>query len=146
MDETAFRQARAAIVDRPCAFEKALLTGCGTCSRAQRRNIAERETIDCRDAEAHAGCAALLGLLRQQATFTLHLTRPEPRLPHAQEMKVQCGGLAGLQRALTGVDAVGDVAELVRACGAANGPEGLPWPAIVRSVATWQPRRRARRS
>ena len=43
MDETAFRQARAAIVDRPCAFEKALLTGCGTCSRAQRRNIAERD-------------------------------------------------------------------------------------------------------
>ena len=41
-------------------------------------------------------------------------------------MKVQCGGLAGLQRALTGVDAVGDVAELVRACGAANCPTGVP--------------------
>jgi hypothetical protein len=62
-------------------------------------------------------------------------------------MKVQCGGLAGLQRALTGADAVGDVGDLVRAARrAGNGPEGLPWSVIMQSVAAWQPRRRARRS
>lgn len=147
MDETAFRQARKAAVEHPCPFEKALLSGCGTCGLAQRRNIAEREAVACSAGLAREACATLLGLLRRNAAFALHLTRPEDRLTHAQEMKVQCGGLAGLQRALGGSDAVGDVGALAQAAGGSeNGLEGLPWSAIMQSVAAWQPRRRARRS
>lgn len=146
MDETAFRQALRAAVGHPCPFEKALLSGCGTCALAQRRNIAERETVACSERGAGEACATLLGLLRRKASFALHLALPQDRLAHAQEMKVQCGGLAGLQRALNGADAVGDIATLVRAAGrSGSGFESLPWPAIIQSVAAWQPRRRARR-
>ncbi len=146
MDETAFRQARQAAVAHPCPFEKALLSGCGSCALAQRRHIAEREAVACSKAEAHAACAALIGLLRRKASFALHLADVGERLTHAQEMKVQCGGLAGLRRVLDGADAVGDVGLLVEALGrAGEGLEGLPWPAIMQSVAAWQPRRRARR-
>lgn len=147
MDETAFRQARKAAIEHPCPFEKTLLAGCGTCALAQRRNIAEREAVACREADACATCADLLGLLRRNATFALHLSHPEEeRLTHAQEMKVQCGGLAGLQRILTGTSEVCDVGALVRAARRSeNGLEGLPWSALMQSVAAWQPRRRARR-
>ncbi len=145
MDETAFRQARKAAIEHPCPFEKALLAGCGTCALAQRRNIAEREAVACRDGAARAACAELLGLLRRNAAFALHLPQPEERLTHAQEMKVQCGSLAGLQRALTGTEEVGDIASLVQAAQRPGvGPEGLPFPEIVQSVAAWRLRRRAR--
>jgi hypothetical protein len=146
VDETAFRQARKAAVEHPCPFEKALLAGCGCCALSRRRHIAERETVACREADACADCAALLGRLRRNAAFALHLAHPEERLTHAREMKVQCGGLVGLHRTLTDADAVGDVGALVQtACRSENGLDGLPWSAIMQSVAAWQPRRRARR-
>lgn len=144
MDETAFRQARQAVVS-PCPFEKALLSGCGSCALAQRRHIAEREAVACRERGAREACATLLGLLRRNAAFALHLVHAGERLTHAQEMKVQCGGLAGLRRALAGNDAVGDVGALVQAaCRSQGGLEGLPYSLIVQSIAAWQPRRRAR--
>lgn len=147
MDETAFWQARTAAVEHPCPFEKALISGCGACALAQRRHIAEREAVACCEGAASQSCAALLALLRHNAAFALHQAHPEEHLPHAQEMKVQCGGLVGLQRALSGAEAVGDVGDLVRAaCRTGNGLEGLPWSEIMQSVAAWQPRRRARRS
>lgn len=146
MDETAFRLARKAAVEHPCPFEKALLAGCGSCALAQRRNIAEREAVACVDGVAREACAALLGLLRRKASFTLHLAHPQESLTHAQEMKVQCGGLAGLQRTLGGAGAVGDIGALVQTAGrSGNGLEGLPWPEIMQSVAAWQARRRTRR-
>lgn len=144
MDETAFRQARKAAIEHPCPFEKALLAGCGACALAQRRNIAEREAVSCSEAEARAACAAVLGLLRRNAAFALHLSHPQERLTHAQEMKVQCGGLAGLRRALTGAGEAGDVGALMQAaCRSQGSLEGLPWSGIVQSMAAWQPRRRA---
>lgn len=145
MDETAFRQARKAAVEHPCPFEKALLSGCGTCALAQRRNIAEREAVACREGAAREACAALLGLLRRNAAFALHLSHPDERLTHAQEMKVQCGGLAGLQRALTGAQEVGDVNALVQAaCRSRGSLEDLPYSVIVQSVAAYRTRRRTR--
>jgi hypothetical protein len=147
VDETAFRQVRKDAVEHPCPFEKALLSGCGTCMRAQRLHIAEREAVACREDAAREACAALLAVLRRNAAFALHLAHADGELTHAQHMKIQCGGLAGLQRALTGTEAVGDIGELVCAVGRAeNGPQALPWSAIMQSVAAWQLRRRARQS
>lgn len=144
MEETAFRQARKAVVEHPCPFEKALLAGCGSCAQAQRRHIAEREAVACREADARASCTVLLGLLRRNAAFALHLAHPEERPTHAREMKVQCGGVAGLRRVLA--DESDDIGALVQtACRAEAGPKNLPWSTIMQSVAAWQPRRRARR-
>lgn len=144
MDETAYRQARQAAVQHPCAFEKALLAGCCACSLAQRRHIAEREAVACLDAVARASCVQLLQLLRRNAAFTLHLSRTDEQLTHAQEMKVQCGGLAGLQRVLAGSGEVEDVSRLVQSARQAQGElEGLPYTEIVQSVAAYRTRRRA---
>jgi hypothetical protein len=125
----------------------ALLAGCGSCALAQRRHIAEREAVACRDVVAHKYCTALLGLLRRNAAFTLHLPHAEERLVHALEMRVQCGGLAGLQRALSGMERGADVGSLVQAAiRAYDGLAGLPYSEIVRSVAAWRGRSRRRPS
>ena len=147
MDETAFRQARKAAIQHPCPFEKALLANCGACSLSARMNIAEREAVACLDAAARDACATLLGLMRRNSAFALHLALSDAPLTHAQEMKVQCGGLAGLQRSLTSKEAIGDIHALVQAARRAHADlASLPYAKIVQSVAAWQTRRRARQS
>jgi hypothetical protein len=59
-------------------------------------------------------------------------------------MKVQCGGLAGLQRVLSGPGEVEDVSRLVQSARQAQGGlENLPYSEIVQSVAAYRTRRRA---
>ena len=162
MDEPAFRRARDAMTPRPCAFEKAMLSGACACALAARRNIAEREAVACTSAAARAQCAELRALLRQSSSFALKLTQVQEPLPHALQMKVECGGLRGLQQALapgvagpaTGGAApepgapaehahVSDVHELVQSCaGKFGGLANLPYSLIVQSVVAYENRRR----
>jgi hypothetical protein len=160
MDESAFRQARGAVNPQPCAFEKALLARCGACSLAERRNIAEREAVACGSQPARERCAALLALLRQNSVFALKLTQADAPLPHAQAMKLQCGGLQGMQRAAgsaaalngsagtpasgaAGLAPVADVHGLVQACAEKfGGLQNLPYPVVIQSVVAYAIRRR----
>jgi hypothetical protein len=164
MDEPAFRRAREAVTPRPCAFEKAVLAGACSCTLAARRNIAEREAVACAAPAAREVCVELRGLLRQNSAFALKLTQVQDPLPHALEMKVECGGLRGLRQALAadaavpnvvGADAggggseeaadppVADVQRLVRDCVEKFGSlENLPYSLIVQSVVAHQNRRR----
>jgi len=155
MDESAFRRARDAIARRPCVFEKAILARCCACSLAERQNIAEREAVACGAPEAREQCAALRALLRQKSAFALKLTHVDAPLPHAQEMKVECGGLHGVQQAAApasaealasgaqGLPLVADVRSLVQASAEKfGGLENLPYSAIVQSVVAYRIRRR----
>lgn len=146
MDETAFWQARGVVNPHPCPFEKAILARCCACPLSERRNIAEREAVACSEAAAREACAALRELLRQKSAFALKHPHIDGPLTHAQEMKVQCGGLLGLQQAVAPADAVDDVAALVRAARREFGSlENLPYSAIVQFVTACQPRRRGQR-
>lgn len=155
MDESAFRRARAAIAQRPCVFEMAILARCCACSLAERQNIAEREALACSAPAAREQCALLRALLRQKSAFALKLTHVDTPLPHAQEMKVECGGLHGLQQAAAPASAgalaaaaqelplVADVRSLVQAGIEKFGAlENLPYSAIVQSVVAHRIRRR----
>jgi hypothetical protein len=160
MDESAFRRARDAMNPRPCAFEKAMLAGACACSLAARRNIAEREAVACGSPPAREQCAALCALLRQNSAFALKLTQIDAPVPHAKEMKLQCGGLQGVQRALAhaaavippagelapgvrGLPLVADVRGLVEATQEEfRGLQNLPYSAIVQSVVAHPIRRR----
>lgn len=113
MDEAAYRQALSASIQRSCPFEKSILTHCVACSNAEKRNIAEREIVTCMDTEALGRCVALRDALRQKFTFALGKPHIDGPLPHAQEMRLQCGGLRGLQFAVDGSSQVSDVALLV---------------------------------
>lgn len=113
MDETAYRQISSATFPGACPFEKSILSGCAACSRAERHNIAEREVVACNDKEALARCIVLRDLLRHNFTFALGRPHIDGPLPHAQEMRMQCGGLKGLQFSLDASDEARDVAALV---------------------------------
>lgn len=76
---------------------------------AVKRNIAERELIVCNSENAHDRCIALRDLLRHNFTFALGKLHIDGPLPHAKEMRMQCGGLKGLQLALDDSDEVHDI-------------------------------------
>jgi hypothetical protein len=113
MDETTYRQVLSANIPEACPFEKSILSSCAACSKAYKRNIAEREVVACKDNEALDQCIELRDLLRQNFTFALGRPHIDGPLPHAQEMRMQCGGLKGLQFSLDETDEVRDVASLV---------------------------------
>lgn len=160
MDESAFRRARGGVNPQPCAFEKAMLAGACACSLAERQNIAEREAVACGSPPARGQCAALRALLRQSSAFALKLMQADAPLPHAKEMKLQCGGLEAVQQAVgnagavtgsaaalasgvQGLPRVPDVHSLLQACVEKfGGLQNLPYSAIVQSVAAYQIRRR----
>lgn len=113
MDEAAYRQALTTSTLRYCPFEKTVLTHCAACSKAEKHNIAEREIIACNDAEAHERCIALRDLLRHNFSFALSKLHIDGPLPHAQEMRMQCGGLKGLQFEMDGNEDVLDISMLL---------------------------------
>jgi hypothetical protein len=132
MDETAYRQALTSSIPRYCPFEKSVLTHCAACSRAVKHNIAEREVVACNSAQAHERCIALRALLRSNFAFALGKLHIEAPLPHAQEMRMQCGGLKGLQVTLDGNEVVADVDSLLDQALQRYGDLGeLPYSQIV---------------
>ena len=100
MDETEYRTTFNQVNERPCTFTKAILTRCCGCSRSQKVLLAEREAVTCLSPAAHARCAEAIGILREKALFALRLTHLDGKLPHGKEIKVECGGMHGLQAAL----------------------------------------------
>ncbi len=114
MDETAYRQIFSEVIERPCTFEKAVLASCVACERAQRIQIAEREAVTCLNASSLSRCTSLHDSLRHSFAFALGKVRNgDAPLPHAQEMRVQCGGLKGLQHVLHGNAEVSNVDALL---------------------------------
>ena len=129
-----------------CVFSKALLAGTAVCDRATRRSVGERELVLCTSPVAHTNCGTLAALLHERARFALRLPSPDQPMVHALALRLQCGGLRGLQLAL-------DVAQpdVHRMVGVAHERYGslteLPWGEIVQALIQWQaqrPRRPAR--
>jgi hypothetical protein len=127
-----------------CVFSKALLARSAVCERAERRSVGERELIECSSPVALMNCGTLAALLHERARFALRLPSPGQPVMHAQALRLQCGGLVGLQQALA--IAQPDVHRMV---GAAHERYGslmeLPWDAIVQALKQWQPRQPRRR-
>lgn len=100
MDEHEYQQTREQLNQCPCPFEKAILTSRCGCEKFQRLNIAEREAAACVSVSAQKQCVELLEQLYQNARFALQQSDLNSPLAHAQMMKLQCGGLQGLQSLL----------------------------------------------
>lgn len=150
MDQEMFRQAYQAINERFCPYEKTLLTRNGDCSRAERFCIAEREGVRCNDDAAQARCEAFLALARQNARFALKATDQRTALPHAKAMRVQVGGLRGLQVALTpdrpAPVHIPDIDRLLAEASARFGDLATaPFQPIIQQIAAFQGRKRSGR-
>ncbi len=150
VDEEEFRKTFSQVVTTPCPFEKAIFQRVCACPQAAKTNIAEREVVNCRSAEAQENCVTFLHNLRRRANFALGLTRTPGALPHAKAIKIQCGGLLGLQQALDPFveeARVADVHALVtRALKRFESMSEVPYDTIVRFVNQYRGRSLSRRS
>lgn len=143
MDESAFHQRLDELKGRACPFAKTILTSCASCSKSEKRNIAERELVVCSREASHARCIALRDLLRHNFTFALGKLHIDGPLPHAQEMRMQCGGLKGLQFAFDDSEEVQDIDGLLEMAQQKFGElADFPYSQIVRLANTHYKARR----
>ena len=146
MDQDAFRETYREVNENFCAFEKSVLINQCNCSKAERFCIAEREGVHCLSEEGQARCLDALSILRDHATFALReLT--EGKLPHGKAMRVQIGGMRGLNKLLNGDDTqVPDVDAILQAAIQRwSSLEQLPFSEIMPSIAAYKGKTRARR-
>ncbi len=147
MDETEYRQTYRAVNEQRCVFEKAINARRCTCSLSQRFNLADREGVSCSSATGANRCKHLLELLRNNASFALQMTSVPGPLPHAKEVKVQIGGMLGLQKllhpALSEKESVYDINGLAEtALQQYRSLDELPYSEIVKSIVTFEGRPR----
>ena len=145
MDEDNYRRTYREINELACVFEKAVLHQCCKCHRAKHFNLAERIGVACTSAPSQQRCRNFLQIMRRKSVFTLQLPAPESSpLPHAKEIKIQCGGAIGIQNLLQNSEGSSerDIDMLLdRALENYRGLEALPYDQIVRSVSGYEARK-----
>lgn len=147
MEEDEYRSTYAAVNERRCVLEKALNSRTVTCSHSERFYLADREGVGCKSDAAQRRCLNLLTRMRDGARFALQMTHIGGPLPHNKEIKVQVGGLLGLQAQLhperTEAAAVEDVFGLVNAAEQRFGAvTAFPYQDMVKHITRYQGRSR----
>lgn len=151
MEEDEYRTTYSAVNQQRCVFEKALNSRRCFCSRMDRFYLADREGVGCQSQPARQRCGQLLETMRNNARFSLQMTRIAGPLPHNKEIKVQTGGLLGLQAivnpALEHSTSVQDIYRLINEAELLYGNlKAFPYTDIVRHIVRFEGRtRRSRR-
>lgn len=127
-----------------CPFSAPLLSEIFACSKSVAVTRRGGPDIACTDAVAQARCESLYARLKSAALSALGLDDDPLITPHSTMVKIQCGGLLGLQRlAGTGGERVEDVDALVRnTLERYAGEEAVPVEAVVGDVEGYRVRRR----
>lgn len=151
MEENEYRSTYHKINERRCLFEKTINSRRATCEAGRRFNLADREGVACDSEAGNARCKAFLELLRRNANFALQQPRIAAPLPHAKEIKVQTGGLLGLQRVLRAETADAERVEniaalLLQARNTYQDYSQLPFTEIIKSIVSFEGRRRRPRN
>ncbi len=152
MDENEYRTVYHSVNTLRCLFEKAILTRRYQCSILVKYNIADREAIGCSQQTACNRCRQILTLLHEKARFALSNVSSKVQLGHAKEIKVQCGGLEGLQKVLNS-DAPSDSSKniidinqlLDQLQQEFDSFESLPYAVIMQSVTRFEGRKRRKK-
>lgn len=97
MDEQQYKATYKSINPQRCVFEKAINSRICNCSKAQRFNLADREGVACKSEYGRERCSQLISLLRENARFALQRLDVNEALAHTEDIKIQNGGLLGLQ-------------------------------------------------
>jgi hypothetical protein len=145
MEEHEYREIYSAINERRCPYEKAINSRRCNCCQSKRFNLANREGVACKSAAGNLLCNELLNIMRRKARFSLHVTHATSPLPHAKEIRVQVGGLLGLQKLLdpqaaeaTTVDDIYGVTNTAMA--RYPGLDDLPYEEIMQSIVAFRGR------
>jgi len=151
MEEQEYRDTYHNLNKRRCLFEKTISSRRCSCEKALRFHLADREGIACKSAAGNALCSELLNAMRHKARFTLHLTRADAPLPHAKEIKVQTGGLLGMQALLhpekAGQQNIDNVLGLIDLALQRFGTLAeLPYDGIIQAILKFEGRRKRPRA
>ncbi len=143
MDEDNYRQIYQRINGAPCVFEKGILSQKCKCSYQHTFRLADRHGVGCTDTVMQQSCKAFLDHLRQQTRFVFKIDIDGP-LPHNKEIKVQNGGMLGVQKLLLNDDSaqvVEDIADLMQQSIALYGSvDEIPFNLIMPSVTNYKTR------
>ena len=137
-------------MENKCAFSQTLIGGQFACTHAEpvvRRGGAE---IACRSVDASQRCSTLMQCLKNSALPAFGVEDDLLSMPHSVLVKIQFGGLLGVQRlldtALSDTDSVSDINELVeQAQNNFSTLETIPYAGIVADMTGFKPRRRGKR-
>ena len=149
MEEYEYKSSYSEIATIRCEFEKALTNNKAKCSYARHFWLADREGYACKSRVSSTKCHELLGLLRESSRFILKLQQTGNKLPHNMEIRVQAGGLSGIQALLTPQqqDKIEDIFALVEQAEIEFGSlEKLPYSRIVKSIRSYQGRKSRKRN
>jgi len=149
VEENEYKSSYSEIATIRCEFEKALTNNKAKCSYARHFCLADREGYACKSRVSSAKCHELLGLLRESSRFILKLQQTGNKLPHNMEIRVQAGGLSGIQALLTPQqqDMVEDIFALLEQAEIEFGSlEKLPYSRIVKSIRSYQGRKSRKRN
>jgi len=149
VEENEYKSSYSEIANIRCEFEKALTNNKAKCSYARHFCLADREGYACKSRVSSAKCHELLGLLRESSRFILKLQQTGNKLPHNMEIRVQAGGLSGIQALLTPQqqDMVEDIFALLEQAEIEFGSlEKLPYSRIVKSIRSYQGRKSRKRN
>lgn len=147
MEEHEYRATYRVLNQRRCVFEKAINSRRCNCAQSARFNLADREGVACETNAGNALCIELLDSMRRNARFSLHITHAKGQLPHAKEIRVQIGGLLGLQKLLypdrVQADSVQNINGLAtEALERYRRIEDLPYALIVQAIVSFEGRRK----
>lgn len=153
MDEDSYKAAYDRINTAPCAFEKGILSLKCRCAYQHMFRLADRHGVGCRDALMQQNCSNFLNHLRKQTRFVFKINIDGP-LPHNKELKVQNGGMLGVQKLLldnSPHDDMGNEVEniaglMTRSIELYGSIENIPYNRIMPSVTAYQTRPRRSRS
>lgn len=149
MDEDAYRSQFEQLRERRCVFQRALFTRLVGCGCACWIHLAERVGVSCGSPEAQARCAVWLDLLEENSRFALRRKEDEP-LKHYDLLRMEIGGILGLQRVVLGREPergeIPDVQALLQGAVARYGClDQVPFGPVVRAISAYRLRRRRRR-
>jgi hypothetical protein len=148
VEESEYKSAYHDIASIRCEFEKALTNNKARCACARHFWLADREGYACKSSLSSAKCHQLLVKLRENSRFLLKLPQTVGTLPHNMEIRVQAGGISGIQALFdaTPGQRVEDIHALVEQAEAEYGSlERLPYNRIVQSVSRYQGRKSRKR-
>jgi hypothetical protein len=129
-----------------CAFSGALIGKQYNCQYALEVTRREGPSIACTSATMHQKCAMLMEDLKAAALPQFGHEDDLTQMPHSVLMKIQSGGLAGLQKHLQGassVTVVDNIAQLVTDAEQRFGRlSAIPYGDFVQDIVEFKLRRR----
>lgn len=130
-----------------CAFSNTLVTSLFGCEKAEQVTRRGGPDVVCASDEAHQQCEKLYERMKQAALPAFGVEDDLLSMPHSVLMKIQFGGLLGLQRLQGyGTDesaVVRNIHGLVgRAIGKHGGLDAIPCQAFVEDMTSYKLKRR----